>query len=229
MFALSAKVREQFGRKANALKNQGRIPGVVYGPGAKNVSIDVDEKEFKKVLKAAGESSLVEVTVEGEKAKRPVLIHEIQRDPVLDTIIHVDFYQADLTEEAEVAVPLVFEGEAPAEKDLGGTLVKNMLEIEVKALPQNLPHEIVVKIDSLKTFEDHILVKDLVLPANVTTEKNPEEIVASVLPPQDVEAELAEEIKEEVEGVEKVEKEEKTEDVVEEPAEEPKAAPEKAE
>ena len=207
------------------MKNEGKIPAVVYGPGEKNANISVDEKEFKKVLHTAGESSLVELLVEKDPSagsgqeKRPVLIHEIQKDPVSDRIIHIDFFQASLKEEVEVAIPLVFEGEAPAEKDLGGTLNKNMLEIEVKALPQNLPHEIKVNVDGLKTFEDQITVKDLVLPANVAVLKNPDEIVASVLPPQKVEEELATEIKEEVENVEKVEKEKKEEVVIEEPKE----------
>ncbi len=224
MLTLSVKIRKDFGKKTKAMKNKGRLPAVVYGPGAKNANIEVDEKEFKKVFHKAGESSLVELAVEGEKEKRPVLINEIQKNPVTDKIIHIDFYQADLKEEVEVAVLLVFEGIAPAEKDLGGTLNKNMLEIEVKALPLNLPHEIKVNIDSLKTFEDHILVKDLVLPANVTVLKNPDEIVAQVLAPQKVEEELAEEIKEDVENVEKVVKEKKEEDVV---AEVPEAKEEK--
>lgn len=217
MISLQATIRNIFGKKTKSLKNQGKIPAVVYGPKEKNFSIEVDEKEFKKVLHKAGESSLVELDV--EKSKKPVLIHEIQKDPVSGKIIHVDFYQADLKEEVEVAIPLVFEGVAPAEKDLGGTLNKNMLEIEVKALPQNLPHEIKVDITSLKTFEDHILVKDLVIPANVTVSKNPDEIVAQVLPPQKVEEELATEITEDVENVEKVEKEKKEEVIIEEPKE----------
>src|SRR6185295_18865509 len=115
--------------------------------------IEVDEKEFKKVFHQAGESSLIELTVEGEKEKRPVLVQEIQKDPVSSQLRHVDFFQASLKEEVQVAVPLVFEGVAPAEKELGGTLNKNLLEVEVKALPQNLPHEIVVNVDGLKTFE----------------------------------------------------------------------------
>jgi len=95
-------------------------------------------------------------------------------------------------------------------------LVKNISEILVKALPQNLPHEIKVSIDSLENFGDHILVKDLILPGNVKVLLKPDEIIASVLEPAKVEEELAEEIKEDVEGVEKVEKEKKDEDVVEE-------------
>ncbi len=212
MISLQATTRTHLGKKTKALKNQGQIPAVVYGPGEKNANIVIDEKEFKKVLHSAGESSLVDLMV--EKEKRPVLIHEIQRDPVSDKIIHIDFYQADLKEEVEVSVPLVFEGVAPAEKDLGGTLNKNMLEIEVKALPQNLPHEIKVSVEGLKTFEDHILVKDLVLPKDVVTTKNPDEIVAQVLAPQKVEEELATEIKEDVEAVGSAKEEKKVEDVV---------------
>lgn len=220
MISLQATIRTELGKKTKVMKSQGQIPAVVYGPGEKNISLTVDEKEFKKVLKVAGESSLVELLVDG--VKKPVLIHEIQKNPVSDKIIHIDFYQADLKEEVEVAIPLVFEGSAPAETDLGGTLNKNMSEIEVKALPQNLPHQIVVNIDSLKTFEDHILVSDLVMPANVLVLKKPDEIVASVLEPQKVEEELATEITENVEDVQKVEKEKKEEDVVPEVPEEKK-------
>ncbi len=237
MIPLQAKIRKDLGRKTKSIKEQGRIPAVVYGPGVKNISLEVDEKEFKKVFQKAGESSLVELEVaaEGEprqgrdKDKKPVLIHEIQKDPVSDKIIHIDFFQASLKEEVEVSIPLVFEGVALAEKDLGGTLNKNMQEIEVKALPQNLPHEIKVNIDSLKTFEDHIYVKDLVLPPNVNIFKKPDEIVVSVLPPQKVEEELATEIKENVEDVEKVVKEKKEEDIIEDNPEEPKEKKEQKE
>ena len=216
MISLPAKIRKD---SVKELRKQGRIPAVVYGPGVKNVSVQVDEKEFKKVFQKAGESSLIELLVDREK--KPVLIHEIQKDPVSDHIIHIDFYQVDLKEEVEVNIPLIFEGTAPAEKDLGGTLVKNILEVEIKALPQNLPHEIIVKIDSLEDFEDHILIKDLVLPKDVKVLKKPDEIVASVLPPQKIEEELAVPIEEKVEEVEKVEKEKKEEEIVEqEPKEE---------
>ena len=117
---------------------------------------------------------------------------------------------------------MVFFGVALAEKDLGGTLVKNITEVEVKALPQNLPHEIKVSIDGLKTFQDHILIKDLVLPANIKVLKKPEEIIASVAEQQKIEEELEKPIEENVENVEKIEKEKKEEEIVEEPNEEKK-------
>lgn len=212
MITLSTKLRTIFGRQTKHIRNQGQIPAVVYGPGVKNFSIEVDEKEFRKVFSKAGESSLIELLVDG--VKKPVLVNKIQKDPVSDRIIHIDFFQASLKEEVEVMVPLVFEGVAPAEKDLGGTLNKNFLEIEVKALPQNLPQAIKVDISGLKTFEDRILVGDLTIPANVVVLKKPDEVVAQVLPLQKVEEELATEIKEEVENVEKVVKEKKEEVVV---------------
>jgi len=209
MIKLNAKIRTEARKKVNKLRELGKIPAVVYGHKVKNVLLNVDYKEFKKVLEQAGESSLIELNVEGEKEKRPVLVHELQKDYVSNKFTHVDFFQASLKEEVEVKVPLVFEGVSLAVKDLGGTLVKNIDELEVKALPQNLPHEIKVAIDGLNTFEDRILAKDIKLPEGVKLKIKPDEIIASVAHVENVEAELAEEIKEEVENVEKVEKEKK--------------------
>ncbi|MBM3206038.1 MAG: 50S ribosomal protein L25 [Candidatus Staskawiczbacteria bacterium] len=217
MISLLAKTRSELGKKTNSIRGVGKIPAVVYGHNLKkNDIIEIDEKDFKKVYKLAGESSLIEIDLYGTKDKRTVLVHNIQKDPITGDFIHIDFFQPNLKETVEVAIPIVFEGVALAEKDLGGTLVKNMLEIVVKALPQNLPHEILVNVESLKTFDDHILVKDLKLPKDVEVLKNPEEIIVAVLPPQKVEEELSAEITENVEDVEKVVKEKKEEDVVEE-------------
>ena len=125
-----------------------------------------------------------------------------------------------MKEEVQVKVPLVFEGTSLAVKDLGGTLIKNISELEIKALPQNLPHEIKVSIDGLNTFENHILVKDLNLPKDIKVLAKPDEIIVSVAQPAKVEEELAKEIEEMVEDVEKVVKEKKEAEVVEESKEE---------
>lgn len=227
MIKLSAKIRKETGRKTSILKEAGRIPAVVYGHKMKNVSLDVDYKDFQKVYNKAGVNSLIEVDIEGEKEKKIVLIHDYQKDPVTDKVIHIDFFETSAKEEVEVKVPLIFEGVSLAVKDLGGTLVKNISELIVKALPQNLPHEIKVSIDKLNTFEDRILVKDLNLPKDVKISAKPEEIVASVAQPSKVEEELAKEIKEEVENVEKVEKPKKEAEVVEDAPKAEKPAPEK--
>jgi len=217
MIKLSAKIRK------DKKKETGKIPGVVYGPGVKNISLEVDYETFKKVFDQTGESSLVSLEIEGEKKERPVLIHEIQREPVSGKFIHIDFYQPSLKQEVEVQIPLVFEGIAPAVKELGGTLVKEIQEIKVKALPQNLPHDIKVDISVLNTFEDEVKIKDLPIPADVKVQRGLEEIVAKVVPATKVEEELAKPVEEKVEEVEKVEKEKKEKE--EEAPEEAKPAP----
>ncbi|MGB2762069.1 MAG: 50S ribosomal protein L25 [Minisyncoccales bacterium] len=211
MLSLSAKIRKE--EKASALRNKGLLPAVLYGPKIKNFSLQVNEKEFEKIFKEAGESSLVNLKV-GEK-EFLVLIHDFQKDPLKGNFIHVDFYQPVLDEETEATVPLEFIGEAAAVKELAGTLVKNIKELNVKALPQNLPHDIKVNVETLKTFEDSITIKDLKIPEGVRVLKEPEEIIALVSPPEKVEEELEKPVEEKVEEVEKVgekEKEEKKEE-----------------
>lgn len=219
MLSLSAKIRKITGRKVKVLRKKGVLAAVLYGPKIKNLDLELDAKEFEKIYNQAGESSLINLQIEGEKKENIILIHEIQSDSLTGKTTHVDFYQPPLDKEVEVAIPLVFEGEALAVKDLGGTLVKNISEVEIKALPQNLPHEIKVNVGNLKTFEDHILIKDLELPSGVKILKNPQEIVVSVARPEKVEEELEKPIEEKVEEVEKIEKERKEkEEVAEESA-----------
>lgn len=214
MIGLLAETRQNLGKKVRTLRKEGLLPGVLYGPEIESQPIEVDSKEFEKVYGEAGESSLISLKI--GKKEFSVLIHEIQKDPISGEPIHVDFYQPILTEEVEASVPLVFEEEAPAVKELGGTLVKEIQEIEVKALPQNLPHEIKVNVESLKTFDDEILVKDLKLPEGVKALKEPNEIVAAVLPPEKVEEELEKPIEEKVEEVEEAEEKEEKEEKEEE-------------
>ncbi len=221
MISLNAKIRKTLGEKVRNLREKGLIPAVLYGPKIENTPLEIDFKDFEKVYREAGESSLISLEV--EKKKFLVLIHAIKLDPLSQKVIHVDFYQPKLDEEITANVPLVFEGEAPAVKELGGTFVRNIHEIEVRALPQNLPHEIRINADKLKTFEDSILVKDLIIPKEVKILKDPEETVAFVAEPEKVEEELEKPVEEKVEEVEKVEEgkeKEKTEEEKEEAKEE---------
>lgn len=199
MISISAKKRDDLSKKSKAL------PGVLYGPEIKNQPLEVDLKIFKKVFSQIGESSLFSLKLEDKEFF--VLVHEVQKDPVSGEFIHIDFYQPILTKEVEVKVPLIFEGEAPAVKELVGTLVKEFQEVEVSALPKDLPHEIKVNVEKLKTFNDEILIKDLTVPKGVRILKDPDAIVASVLPPEKVEEELEKPIEEKVEEVGVVEKE----------------------
>jgi len=217
MISLSAKIRKNSGKKVKALRKKGVLPAVLYGPKLNSIPLELDLKEFEKVYKEAGESSLVSLKEDSKEFL--VLIYDVARDPLTLVPRHVDFYQPDLEKEVEAKVPIIFEGEAPAIKDLGGTLVRNIAEVEVKALPQKLPKEIRVDVTDLKTFEDRILVKNLSLPEGVKVLKEPDEIVAYVAQPQKVEEELEKPIEEKVEEVERVAKPAKEAEVEEKSSE----------
>lgn len=200
---LNTQDREAIGSKLKALREKGFIPAIVYGAGQKNISIQVDYQEFKKVFEEAGESTIIKLKI-GDKAKN-VLIHDIAKNPVNDKFIHVDFLQVRMDKVITAEVALVFEGEAPAVKELEGVLIKNITEVEVEALPKDLPHELKVDISGLETFDDHIKIKDLKLPEGVKVLVDSGETIASVTPPR---------TKEELEELEKM-----PEEVVEEAVE----------
>lgn len=206
MLTLKAKLRTELGRETRELRESGFIPAVLYGPGIHNKNVSLQAVDFVKLFRQTGKSSLISLSIDGEKDNFMILVTDIDRDPVSGNIIHADLYQPDLTKEIEAQVPLLFEGESLAVKELGGTLVKSISEITVKALPADLPREIRVNISKLNTFEDAILVKDLIVGEKVQLLKNPEEIVALATPVQKVEEELEKPIEEKVEEVGKVEK-----------------------
>lgn len=214
MLTLSAQIRKATGRvKVKKIRKRGNLPAILYGPKVKALSLEINLREFEKIYKEAGESALVSLKIQDEKTEPMVLIHDVKLDPLALQPIHVDFYQPSLEEEVEVTVPIIFEGDSPAVKELGGTLVKNISEVEIKALPQKLPHEIKVNVEVLKTFGEHILIKDLTLPEGVKILKDPEEVVALISSPEKVEEELEKPIEEKVEEVEKVEKKREEEEL----------------
>jgi len=195
MLVLTAKNRD---KKPNALRRDGQIPAVAYGPTMESQNLTVVDLDFNKIFNQAGESDLINLKLPLAKNKKSdsqlseiqVLIHEVQKHPLSGDIIHVDFYAPDLTKTVRVAIPLVFIGEAPAVKDLDGILVKNMQEVEVEALPKDLPHQIEVDVICLKNFEDKILISDLPLPQGVAVLADADEVISLVTPPRS-EEELA--------------------------------------
>ena len=212
---LEAKPRTVLGAKVRTLRNSGYIPAVLYGKGQEALNLQVPIKDFAKTLKEAGESTLVYVNVGGQSY--PTIIHDVAKDPVKDDIIHADFYKVSLTEKIKTKVPVVFVGESPAVKDLAGIFVRNVNELEVEALPQNLPYEISIDISSLKNFGDQIMVKDINLGSDVHIEVDADAIIATVQEPksqEELEAELAGPTTS-VEDVEVIKKE-KEEGVIEE-------------
>lgn len=224
MLELKATPREEFGKKVNKKRKTGQIPAVIYGHGIKSEALYVPSGDFSKIHKEAGASSMVGLDIGGKK--KNVLIHDISRDPLSDEIIHIDFYQVRMDEKIKAKVPLVFIGESEAVKAEGGVLVKNIQEIEVEALPSDLPHHINVDISSLKSFKDHIYIKDLSFDdKKVKIFIDTEEIVALVTPPRSEEelAALEQKVEASVEEIKVVGKEEKAqEEILPEQADEKK-------
>jgi large subunit ribosomal protein L25 len=177
--------------KANLrkLRKQDVIPAVLYGNKVPNINLLLNSGEFEKTFRKAGESTIIEVEVVGEKTF-PVLIHDVQYHVLTSKPIHVDFFAINMTEKLKTKIALEFIGESKAIKAGGGVLVKSMTEVEVECLPNDLPHNIEVDISKLENFTDSIQVKDLKVNSKVTILANPEEVIAKVQPPRDVEAEL---------------------------------------
>lgn len=176
---LTAQKRSVTGKGVKALREEGKIPGVVYGPKQVATAIEMSAKDFAKALETAGESTVVQLMVDG--AEHNVLIHDIDRDPVSGAPRHADFYAVVKGQKVTVAVPLEFAGTAPAVKELNANLVKALHELEVEADPMNLPHEIAVDVSGLDALDKQILAKDLVLPSGVTLVTGGEEVVATVI------------------------------------------------
>jgi|SRR3989338_711877 len=214
---LKAEPRLVLGGKARALRRSGLLPAILYGKNQDSLPLQVSLKDFNKVLKTAGESTLIYVNV--SEQSYPTIIHDVSRDSLTDEVLHADFYKVRLDEKIKTKVPVVFIGESPAVKESGGIFIRNVNELEVEALPQDLPHEITVDIFSLKNFGDQILVKDVDLGTNVKIETDSETIVATVQEPMS-EEELKASLETPTVGVEDVEviKKEK-EEVAEETAE----------
>ena len=212
---LEAQKREVLGSGVKKLRRDGYVPAVLYGKNQEAIPLQVLLKDFSKTLNAAGESTLVYVNVGSQSY--PTIIHDVSRDSLTDGILHADFYKVRLDEKIKTSVPVVFISEAPAVKDLGGIFVRNVNELEVEALPQDLPHEISIDISSLKNFGDQILVKDINLGTNVKIEADADSIVATVQEPIS-EEELKASLETPTAGVEDVEviKKEKPEEVAEE-------------
>lgn len=158
-FKLKAEQRKIVGRKVKTLRTLGVLPSNVFGSGVKSKSIKVDRKEFEKVFKEAGETSIIEMVLGNKKI--PVLVHGIQRDPVTSEMLHIDFLQIDLKKKVTASVPVILVGEAPAEKQGLGTAVQNIDEIEVEALPTDLPEKFEVDLSVLEEASSSIQVKDL--------------------------------------------------------------------
>jgi len=176
---LKAKIRKDIGRKVKLLRKEGILPANIYGKKIKSESIQIDLKEFLNIYKVVGDTKLFYIN------ERPVLVTNIQKDPVSDSLLHIDFHQVDLKEKVEAKVPVELIGESPAEKQSIGTVVQYLNEIEVEALPTDLPDKFEIDISKLSEVDQMVHVKDLPFDkSKIEVKTDLEEILVKVEPPQ---------------------------------------------
>lgn len=178
--------------KSRQLRSNSLLPAEFYGSGKKNISLQMDYQTFRQAYKKAGASTVIQLSVEGEKEPLNVLVHEIQYDTVSGRMAHVDFINVRMDQEVHTHIVLEFVGVAPAVKDLNGVFTTNISEIEVKCLPQYLAHSIQVDISGLVDFHTSIHIKDLNIPEHMEVLMDQEQVVATVTAPRvEVESDTA--------------------------------------
>ena len=158
---LKVEKRKESGRKVKKLRAAGLLPANIYGQKIKSLSIQLEIKDFRPIYNEAGETGLVDLVISSEKSVRPVLIHNVQLHPVTAQLLHVDFHQVDLTQKVKASIPIEIVGESPAVSQKLGILVRLMDEMEVEALPADLPEKIEVDISSLVQVGDMVKVSQV--------------------------------------------------------------------
>lgn len=207
---LKASPRKILGKKVKAIRREGQIPAILYGRKFTSLPLTLSQKEFADIASGAGEATIINLEMPLQQPVK-VLIRNIQRDPVTDNFVHVDFYKLDMKQEIQTEIPLEFIGTSPAVEELEGNLITNKDSIKVECLPDKLVSKIEVDVSILKTFEDLIHVGELNIPEGIKVLDEKEDVVAQVTPPRsEEELEAIEEEtkaaatteKEQIEGIE---------------------------
>jgi large subunit ribosomal protein L25 len=212
---LEVSKRDVTGKKVRFLRREGKTPAKIYGPGIDSMPVQVDTRTLEQILAKAGETDLITLKMHGSKAHPRVLIREIQKEPLTDKLLHIDFYQADLTQTIKVDVPLVFIGEAPIAKRRNVSIITMLDTIHIEALPDHLPHSIEVDLSVIEDVDQAIHVKDIKLNPEIILHSDPEQVVARAIEAKAVVEEAPAEAVEEVAAAE----EEKAEEEAKEPEE----------
>ena len=177
-FKLTVEKRKVLGKKVHKLRKEGIFPANIYGKGVKSVAVQVPYKDFEKVYKEAGETGIVDVDVAGEV--RPSLIHNVQQDYYKHVLLHADFFQVNLKEKVKTMVKLVAIGEPKAVSEKLGLLMQTLAEVEIEALPTDLPDKIEVNVEPLAVLDAQITVGEIKSPSGVTILTDPSQVVAKI-------------------------------------------------
>ncbi len=175
---LTVTKREITGKKVKKLRKEGLLPGNVYGKGIASTSVQLPYKDFDDVFEQVGYTGLVDLELDGKTL--PVLIHDTHDNPVTDQTLHVDFFQVNLKEKIKSMVPVEQVGEAQAVADKVGLVMQQISEVEVEALPDNLPENLEINVEKLAQVGDQLTVADLKAPADVTILTDPTQVIVRV-------------------------------------------------
>jgi large subunit ribosomal protein L25 len=165
--------------ESRRIRREDRIPAVVYGKGMEPISITIDRRDLRLALSGgAGMNTILDLTVDG--TVYPSIVKEMQRHPVRRTVAHVDFIQIDLSQEITVSVPVRLEGEAKQVAMNNGLVDQQMMEIQVRTTPRNIPDELVIDINDM-TNDTVITVADVALPSGVVAISAEDQTVVTVV------------------------------------------------
>jgi large subunit ribosomal protein L25 len=207
---LKVKIRHILGKKVRFLRRQGLTPANLYGPKIESIALEVDSSLLARLIARVGRNALINLTVDGDKKPRLVMIRDIQRDPLTDTLLHVDFFQVEVTHKVRTEIPLIFLGETPAVKRARVMLIQNLTSLHVEGLPTDLPRSIEVDLSVLEEVDQAIHVRDIAISDKLEVLTDPDAVVVhleeSRVPVEEVEvkeeeapAEVEEEAEEEAE------------------------------
>ncbi|MDP7578498.1 MAG: 50S ribosomal protein L25 [SAR202 cluster bacterium] len=216
MQSLRLSPREVTGKKVKQLRLNGITPVHLYGGSADSASLQVQESDLRRLLSNVGGNVPITVEVEGTEGENICFVREVQRHPVSEQVIHVDFLRVDADQIVTAEVPIILDDDAPAVRNLGGTLAQPLQSLRVEALPLDMPASLHISVSSLEGFEDAVRVGDLVLGEGVTTSIGSNEMIARVMQPRLEEEVEEEEVLEEGDLVESEDGEEIPEDDSEE-------------
>jgi len=178
---LKTSNREVSGKGVKLLRLQGITPLHLFGHGVESLALQAETTTVEKSISQAGETRLIYLTVDKERKARPVLVREIQRDPLSRRLIHVDFYQVKMDEKVEVEVPIILVGKAPA-LDVKGNVIQQELEsLTVEAFPDKIPTHISVDVSSLAEAGHLIRVSDIKVESGIDISTHADRVIVTVV------------------------------------------------
>ncbi len=202
---LAAKERSVIGRHVKQLRREGWTPGVMYGHDFESVSLQFEAKNLRRLLSRVGGSQLINIKIEGQDQPEMALVRDVQRDPILPVVLHVDFYRVAMTERLTTEIPLEIVGESYPVTQHEGILLQGISSIEVECLPGDLVDAIEVDISVLAELDQGVYVRDLAIPSGIDLLTSIDEMIVRVVPlaeEEELEEALEEAIDVEVEDVE---------------------------